>query len=96
MLRSRVLRGVYTLVRVQVGDSVADKYASIFFFLHPIYYPCTTLLALPPSSNLDPGSHSGPSSPLPLRYVPPFLMAGIIRLFFSPRRLASNRTYPRC
>ena len=37
-----------------------------FFFFHPIYYPRTTL-ALPPSSNSDPGSHSGPSSPLPTK-----------------------------
>ena len=36
-----------------------------FFFLHPtVYYPRTTL-ALPPSSNSDPGSHSGPTSSLP-------------------------------
>ena len=36
---------------------------SFFFFLfHRIYYPRTTL-ALPPSSNSDPGSHSGPSPP---------------------------------
>ena len=37
-----------------------------FFFLHPLYYPRTTL-ALPPSinSNSDPGSDSRPSSPLP-------------------------------
>ena len=32
--------------------------------LHPIYYPRTTL-ALPPTSNSDPGSHSGRSSSLP-------------------------------
>ena len=35
-----------------------------FLFLHSIYYPRTPL-ALPPSSNSDPGSHSRPSSPLP-------------------------------
>ena len=35
-----------------------------FFVFHPIYYP-RTALALPPSSNSDPGSHSGPSSLLP-------------------------------
>ena len=29
-----------------------------------MHYPRTTL-ALPPSSNSDPGSHSGPSFPLP-------------------------------
>ncbi|CAM9924719.1 unnamed protein product, partial [Laminaria digitata] len=34
------------------------------FFLHPFYYPRLTL-PLPPSSNLDPGSHSVHSSPLP-------------------------------
>ena len=57
------------------GVAVVGKMASIpraavvcrcmiFFFLHPIYYPRTTL-ALPPSSNSDPELHSGPSSPLP-------------------------------
>ena len=39
-------------------------HSNIVFFLHPIHYPCTTL-ALPPSSNSDAGSPSGPSSPLP-------------------------------
>ena len=34
------------------------------FFPHPICYPRTTL-ALLPSSNSDPGSHSEPFSPLP-------------------------------
>ena len=34
------------------------------FFLHPIYYPRTSL-ALLPSSSSDPGSHSGPCCPLP-------------------------------
>ena len=33
-------------------------------FLHPMHYPRTTL-ALPLSSSSDPGSHGGPSSPLP-------------------------------
>ena len=35
-----------------------------FFFLHPIYYPHTTLVLLP-SSNSDLGSHSEPFSHLP-------------------------------
>ena len=35
-----------------------------FFFLNPIYYLRITL-ALPPSSRSDPGSHIGPSFPLP-------------------------------
>ena len=36
---------------------------TFFIFFHPIYYPRLTF-ELPPSSNSDPGSHSGPSSPL--------------------------------
>ena len=43
-----------------------------FFFLHPIYYPRTTL-ALPLSSNSDPWSHRGPSSPLPTPAVRAFI-----------------------
>ena len=35
-----------------------------FVFFHPIYYPCIALTLLPSSSS-DPGSHSGPFSPLP-------------------------------
>ena len=38
--------------------------ASLEIFCHPIYYP-RTILALPPSSNSDPGSYSGPSFLLP-------------------------------
>ena len=41
-----------------------EKRVLSFLFFYPIYYPRTTL-AHPPSSNSDPGSHSGPSSPLP-------------------------------
>ena len=46
------------------------------------FYPRTTL-ALPPSSNSDPGSHSGPSSPLPTMhgYVPSFFIARRTRHF---------------
>ena len=54
ILRSRALRVAHT----------CGTWYDVFFFHHPIYYPCTAL-ALPPSSNSDPGSHSGPSSPLP-------------------------------
>ena len=39
-------------------------YIYIYYFLRPIYYPRTTR-ALPPSSNSDPWSDSGPSFPLP-------------------------------
>ena len=42
------------------------------FFLHPIYCPRSTL-ALPPSYNSDPGSHSGPSAPRPTTAVRAFI-----------------------
>ena len=42
-------------------------------FLHSICYPPRITLALPHNNdNSDPGSHSGPSPPSPLRYVPSF------------------------
>ena len=55
-------------------------------------------LALPPSSNSDPGSHSGPSlagppSPSPLRYVPSLSSREGFRILV-PRRLASNSMGP--
>ena len=44
----------------------ACRFFFFFFFFHPISFPRATLvLPLPPSSNPDPGSHSGPSSLLP-------------------------------
>ena len=51
-------------------------------FLHPIpvYYPRITL-ALPPSSNSGPGSHSGPSSPLPTTARALIFFARIIHHF---------------
>ena len=60
--------------RVIMHTANRYKYIVVFFhfFLHPVYCSRTTL-ALPPSSNSDPGPYSGPSSPLPLRYVPSFL-----------------------
>ena len=45
------------------SNNIQSTFAT-FFFLHLMYYPRTTL-ALPPSSNSDPGSHSGPFSSLP-------------------------------
>ena len=54
----------------------------ICFFFHPLYYPRTTL-ALPPSSNSDPGSHSGPSSPLPTTVRAFIFIAGILEHFSS-------------
>ena len=82
------IRSVFTM-------TTADSAVTLqhFFFFHPIYYPRTTL-ALPPSSNSDPGSHSGPSSSLPTSACA-FISRGESSIFF-PRRLASNCTYPRC
>ena len=54
------------------------KHCIYIFFFYPIYYPRTALLALPPSSNSDPGSHSGPSYPL-LNTVRAFSF--IVRMF---------------
>ena len=51
-----------------------------------MYYPRNTL-ALPPSSSSDPGSHSGPSSPLPTTVRAFISIAKKISIFF-PRRLA--------
>ena len=43
---------------------VFNVHLLLLFFSHPIYYPRSTL-ALPPSSNSDPGPHSGPPPPTP-------------------------------
>ena len=54
------------------------------FFLHPICYPRTTTLALPPRGNSDRGSHGGPSSPLPTTTVRAFVfVARRIQHFLS-------------
>ena len=70
--------------------------AEQFFFLFYIPFIILALLfspslppSLPPSSNSDPGSHSGPSSPVPLRYAPSFLSREEFSVSF-PRRLASD------
>ena len=44
----------------------------VYFVLHPIYFPRITL-ALPLSSNSDPGHLAPLPPPSPLRYVPSFL-----------------------
>ena len=54
-----------TLLRRHSCAQPDQHFYAHFFSFHPIYFPRNTLLALPPSSNSDPGSHSGPSSPLP-------------------------------
>ena len=51
-----------------------------FFFSYPIYYPRTTLV-LPPSSNSDQGSHSGPPSPFPTTVRAFVFIASIIQHF---------------
>ena len=90
----RVVRGVCCFdSRINSGNHIRDHRAGssrlfLFIYFYPIYYPRTTL-ALPPSNNSDPGSHSGPSSPSPLRYVSSFLSREEFSIFF-PRRLASN------
>ena len=72
-------------------DQNAWMGARCFLFVCPIHCPRTTL-ALPPSSNSDrPGSHIGPSSPIPTTvvYEPSFLSRQECSIFF-PRRPASN------
>ena len=56
------------------------RHEAHFFFLHPVYFPRTTL-ALPPSSTSDPGSQSGPSSPLPTTVRAFVFIARRIQLF---------------
>ena len=58
-------------------------YSSIFFLHHHIYYPRTTL-ALPPSSNSDPGSHSGPSSSIPTTVRDFVFVARTLQHFLPP------------
>ena len=71
------------------------KYFLGFIFLISTYYPRTTL-ALPTSSNSDPGSYSGPSFPLPTSYGVCLLFSSREELnIFFLRRLASNCAYPR-
>ena len=67
------------------GKKKNDVQSTFFSFLPPIYYPRTTL-ALLPSSNLDPGSRSGPSSPLPTT-VRAFILTAFCSLVDS-RRIA--------
>ena len=50
--------------RLSVKEQEGRQPTCLPFFFHPICYPRSTL-ALPPSSNSDPGSHSRSSSPLP-------------------------------
>ena len=52
-----------------------------------------TILALPPSTNSDPGSHSGPFSPLSITVHAFVLITRRIQHFF-PHLFASNCTYP--
>ena len=57
------------------GNELATSYTSVLGTVHSFFSShllSSTTLALPPSSNSDPGSHSGPSSPLPTT-VPAFI-----------------------
>ena len=74
--------GFYGFLRRDLGQNDRKRLNEVtrFFFYHRIYDPRTTI-ALPPRSNSDPGSHCGPSSPPPLRYVPSFFFARIIQHF---------------
>ena len=78
--------------------AVPYMYEPLFFSpLHPIYYPRTSL-ALPPSSsssNSDPGSHSGPLSPLPTTAtaVCAFIFIARIQHFLPSSTRVANFTY---
>ena len=50
--------------RYKPRSFVRSFFFAFISYLRPFYYP-GPILALPPSSKSDPGSHSGPSSPLP-------------------------------
>ena len=52
-----------------------------FFYFRPIHYPRSALALPSPSSNPDPGSHSGASSPSPLRYASSFFIARVVQHF---------------
>ena len=65
--------GERVAVRDVVRGAVLGCSIGVQFLFISIHYPRTTL-ALPPSSNSDPGSCSGPFSPLPTTVrVPSFL-----------------------
>ena len=73
-LRRACVRIIHTYTSIRGAFS--------FFLPRSIYYPRTTL-ALSPSSNSDPGSHSGPSSPLPTTVRAFIYVARRIRHFLS-------------
>ena len=74
-------------------DGPSLKY--VFVFFHPIPYPRVTL-ALPPSSSSDPGSHSGPSSPLPTTVRAFIFIATKIQHFLPSPTRVELCVYPRC
>ena len=54
----------YVFLGFQGNTIIILLFFFLLFFPCPICHPRATTLALPPSSNSDPGSHSGPSFPL--------------------------------
>ena len=73
-------------------NATASLSSHCIFFL-PIYYTRTTL-ALPPSSNSDPGSQSGSSSPFPTSARAFIFIARRIQLFLFPSSTGSHRNVP--
>ena len=67
-------------IRLLILSNVYTVY-DIYIYFHPSDYPGITL-ALPASSNSDPGSHSGPFSPLPTSAIRAFFfIAGRVQHF---------------
>ena len=65
-----------------------------FFFIRPIYYPRITV-GLAASSSSGPGSHTGPSSPLPTTVRTFIFITGTIQ-YLLPSSTRSCRIMPAC
>ena len=82
----------------EVGMDHTDNLSEffLFFFCSPSHILSSPFYSLPPSRHSDPGSRSRLFFPPThyVRFVPCICIARRFQLFF-PRRLASNRVYPR-